>query len=296
MAARTLQLRASLVALLKETRYTLSRLAAHPLGTPHVPAFQGLRSKCMTVLAAELDHQEAISEAQAKVDAADDNLDDFAGRLSKALLIITRDDRTHSTYLHFFGDKTLTDFRRPTLGEQYLAMVGWSGSLQGSEHASLKAMAPELADLLAVAADAMKAKAAAKQQNKQFRDVGERKQLVDELNAARKEIYGALAKLPHVQPGLPSNFADQFFRRETTDDAAEEPEETVESVTARIASLEEELKQEKARLEELKTEETEAAKAAKALEDDKAALAALETEMAEAAKKAEALRAKISKR
>jgi hypothetical protein len=288
--------RSALILLLKEIRYTLSLLAVHPLAAPYVPAFQPLREEWTTVQATELAHQEAISVAQAKVDAADYGLDDFAGRLSKAVLTITVDVRTHPLYLHFFGDKNLTDFRRPTLGEQFRAMGAWLSSLQGSEHESLKAMAPELEKLLAAADAAVKAKAAAKQQNKQFRDVGERKQFADKLNAVRKEVHGALAKLPHLHPGLPPNFAAQFFRRETSDEDVEEQAATVESVTARIASLDEELTQEKALLDDLKRQEAEAAKAKEAVEADEAALTAAEKELAETAQKIETLKAKLGKR
>lgn len=296
MSIRTLHFRSALILLLKEIRYTLSLLAVHPLTVPHVSAFQPLREEWATVQAIELAHQEAISVAQAKVDAADYGLDDFAGRVSKAVLTITADVRTHSLYLHFFGEKNLTDFRRPTLGAQLRAMQAWLPSLEGSEHETLKAMAPGLAKLLDAADVAVKAKTAAKQKNKQFRDVGERKQFADRLNAVRKEVHGALATLPHLHPGLPTNFAAQFFRRDTTDEDADEQEATVASVTARIASLEEELAQEKARLDDLKLQEAEAAKAEAALEADEAALTAAQKDLAETAQKIEALKAKLGKR
>jgi hypothetical protein len=296
MSIRTLHFRSALILLLKEIRYSLSLLAVHPLAAPHVSAFLPLREEWTTVQATELAHHEAISDAQAKVDAADYGLDDFAGRLSKAVLTITVDVRTHPLYFHFFGDKNLTDFRRPTLGEQYRVMTGWLESLEGSEHEALKAMAPELATLLAAADAAVKGKAAAKQQNKRFRDVGERKLFADKLNAVRKEVHGALAKLPHLHPGLPTNFASQFFRRETTDEDVEEQEATLASVTERIAALEEELKQEKALLDDLKLQEAEAAKAEAAQEADKAALIAAQKELAEAAQKIETLKAKLGKK
>src|SRR6185295_6405416 len=55
----------------------------------------------------------------------------------------------------------------------------------------------------------------ARQANREFRDVGERRRWVDRMNAARKEVYGTLAKLPHEGLGLPSDFADQFFLSES---------------------------------------------------------------------------------
>jgi hypothetical protein len=298
MTIRTLHFRSSLITLLIEIRYTLSRLSADPLGEPHAPVFEALRDEWAKVQTIELACQEAISDAQAKVDAADDGLDDFANRLSKTVLTITADDRTHPLYLHFFGDKPLAQFIRPALGAQFKAMQDWPQSLTDSEHGALKAMAPELAVRLAAADAAVKAKASARQQNKQFRDVGERKQFADKLNGARKERYGALAKLPHIESGLPADFADQFFRRSRAAEDVEQEgaEETVASVTKQVSLLEEELAARKERLEELKTEEAEAAKGAAALSADKAALAALEKEIAEAEQKAAALKAKIGDR
>src|SRR5207244_8492723 len=66
---------------------------AHPLGAPYVAGFEPLRTDGVHVLTQELSCLEAQVSAQAQVDAADDGLDDFAGRVSKAILTITRDDR-----------------------------------------------------------------------------------------------------------------------------------------------------------------------------------------------------------
>jgi ubiquinone biosynthesis protein UbiJ len=124
--------------------------------------------------------------------------------------------------------------------------------------------------------------------------VGERKQHIDKVNAKRKEVHGLIAKLPHEQLGLPSNFAELFFRHDGAHDAEEK--ETIESVKDNIAALTEELKEQQARLAELEAEEEAAKKAAAEIEAAKAELAAVKKEMEAAEAKAEALRAKIGKR
>lgn len=137
MAARTLYPRSSLINLLGEIRYTLSRLQVSPAALAHVPAFQALRDQWTGVQAQEITIQESLSDAKAQIDAADDALDDFADRLSKAVLTITKDDRTHALYVHFFGKKTLNEFKRPVLRGQLEAMRAWVKSLKESPHASL---------------------------------------------------------------------------------------------------------------------------------------------------------------
>jgi hypothetical protein len=293
MSARTLTLRSALIVHLADVRYSLCRSQAHPLATPHVPTFQALRQDWKDVHAIELTLLEAIAAAQAKLDAAHYDIHDFNSRFSKVVLTITKDDRKHPTYIYFFSDATLSDFNQFALGKKLRAMKTWLPVLSTSDLAPLKAMAPELAKLLTATDEAVEAKFTARQQNRQFRDVGERKRFVDKLNGVRKEVYGMLAKLPYTQPGLPTDFADQFFRSASAEDDKEE--ETVTSVKARIAELAEEMKEQQARLAELEAEEAEATQKASEIEADKEALAALEKEMATAEAKAAALRAKIGK-
>jgi hypothetical protein len=96
-------------------------------------------------------------------------------------------------------------------------MRKWHVSLDTSTHSALKALAPEIVPLIAAADAALEAKALADQRQKQFREVGERREYFDKVNAARKSLYGELSSLPHKVTGLPSGFADQFFRRDKGD-------------------------------------------------------------------------------
>lgn len=296
MPARLLYPRTSLLTLLGELRYTLSRLHATPKTAPFVATFQTLRDEWKTVLDKEISLQESLSDAQALIDAGDAGLDDFASRLSKAILTITKDDRTNPLYTHFFGDKSLSEFRRPNLGAQLQAMRPWADSLTTSPHPTLKAMAQEHAHLIAAADKAVSARDKARQQNRQLRDVGERRQFLDKLNAARKATYGALAKLAIETPGMPSDFADHFFRGETSGDRDEEDDQaphTLESVKAAIADLEGQLKARRADLEKLEAEAKAAEAKAATRQADKAALGDLQQRMAEMAKQAEELQKRL---
>ncbi|MRG91688.1 hypothetical protein [Polyangium spumosum] len=290
MAVRTLQPRTSLSSVLPEITYTRSRVKAHPLGTPHIAAFDALRAEWTTVHDKELLLRDAITDGQALIDHIDDLLDSLVTAIVNTILTITDGDRNHALYKHFLGNKTPSDFKRPVLGGQLEAMKKWLPSLAASEHAALKAFAPELGELLERADGAVNAKAAAEKARDQFRDFGERKKFIDKLNGTRKETHGALAKLPHEHSHLPTNFADRFFRREARAEQDDE-EVTITSVKASIVALQKELAAKQKLLADLEAEEAKAAEAA--TNADKEELAALEKQMAEAQAKADALRAKI---
>jgi DNA repair exonuclease SbcCD ATPase subunit len=295
MAARRLNNQASILSLLPQNTYTLSQLRNNPHGTPHVATFEALDAEGMQVLTEEINHIKARSEAHARIGAADGKIDDFVSRLAKTVLTVTGDDRGHPIYLHFFGKKSPSDIRRPVLGTELETVRSWMTALEESPHAALNAMAPELAALITEADGAVEARREARKQNRFFRDVGPRQQWVDRMNAARKELYGALSKLPFQHAGLSSDFADQFFLSapDREEDEAEAEPETAEEQRAVVEARRQELAEAEARLAELEEAEAEAEKAARALEAEKAALAELDRFVQEAEQKRAALRARI---
>lgn len=289
--ARTLRASSSMHALLPHLTFTLSQLRAHPLGAPYVALFEVLRTEGREVNNRELDLIEQKAAARAVVVASDGGLDGYASRLSKTVLTITGDDRSSGLYTHYF-EKPLGELTRPILRGQLAAMRKWLISLPLSPHAALSGMAAELATRVDEADEAVAALNAAEQQIREFRDVGERKQWVDRLNAARKEVHGALAKLPHEHPELPSDFADQFFLSEPGGDDADE--DTVEALQAEEAALQKDLARVQARLAEATRTEAEQKKEAEARAAKAAALAELEREAAALEKRRAALKAELS--
>jgi len=294
MNVRTLTPRTTLSALRTEIVYSLARLKAHPLAAPHVPAFEALRSECDTVLTTENALRDGLAEAEAAIDMRDQALDDCADRLSAAILAITKNDREHPLYTLYFGGKPLHRFKRPVLGAELAATRAWLPLLTNNKHPSLAALAPELESAINAADATLAVAQELSQKLKELRRDGARLALVEKTNATRKAACGALAKLPHEQPGLPSDFASQFFRRGPSSESDPEPAPTIEELTARLAELAEETAEKQARLAELKAQAAEEAKA-KAEEDAaKAKLAELEMIMANAAKEAAAVKAKLT--
>ncbi len=293
MSARTLVTRTGLLGLLREVRYTLSQLSAEPVASPHVAAFQQLRDEWKTVLLEEVDLLESLSAAQAAVDKADDGLDDASGRTWRAVEDFTGGNPKHPLLAHLFKGRSLGRFKRPILGGQLEAMRDWASPLAKTGAPALVTLAADLPALIAAADDAVDLQKAAAQKNREFRDVGARKQFVDRLNAKRKEVYGALAKLPFEHPSLGADFPERFFRVEPT--SAEE-EETIDEVKAAIADLEAEVAQRKAQLAAMEAEAVAAAKADADKKGKEQALLELKAQQAELAKKAAELEAQLGKK
>lgn len=294
MSARLLNPRSSLLTLIVELRYTLSRCQADPRAAFCVQAFQSCRDESSAVQKQELDLLETLSDAQANVDIADENIDDFASRLSKAVLTLTRDDRGHPIYAHFFGKKPISTFLRPKLGAQLDSMRSWGEALTTSQLSPLQAMAAELSSLVLAADKALSARSETQSQIRQFRDIGARRQLVDKINAARKKAAGDLAKLAIETPGLRSDYGDSFFRAAPSADEVDEP--TIDSVTQDIADLEAKLEAARDLLTKLMAAAAEAQKAATEKASAEAQLAELEKQEDELAKQKAALKKKLGKK
>ena len=282
MAARALPVHCTPPKQLSHIRYALSKMKAHPLAAPHVAVFEGLRTECLQVQATDLDLIEDQADAQARVDVANESLNVMVTRFSRGLLNITGDNRSNPTYIFFFGEKPLAEFKRPILAGKLKAIAKWIPALQGA-HPSLQAMGPELIAAVAAGEAAATAKEEATQARRHFREVGAWRQLTDRHNAVRKEVHGALAKLPHEHPTLPTNFADQFFRRDTSRPEVEEAETlpTEEAVHAHMKDLRAEMDAAEERLTELQAQAKAEAEAAEARAKQEATIAELDRALAE---------------
>lgn len=256
MAARLLKISIALLTLLVELRYTLSRLLANPLTVSLAPAFQALRTQWTEVQALEISLHESLSDAKAQVDIADAALDAFAVRFSNALLALTGQKRDAPLYLHYFK-VPLHVLSRPILAGQLQTMAAWIPSLVTTPHPTLAAMKSELEALVAAGQKAEADRDALVVKIDTFRDVGERKQLFDKVNAERKAVHGALSKIGLATPGLPSGFANQFFKLVESSDP---PEETIDSLEAEIKDLLAKIEERKARIASLTEEAADEAK------------------------------------
>lgn len=259
MSARTLSDRTSLMVLLKEILFTRSQMEVEPLATPYVPTFQAHRDKWQTVFVEEVSLIEALMRAQAAVQKADQALDRFVAKVLNTLDEHTAGPTRRAISKKLLKGRQPAKFTRRVLAGQLLDMKDWSDTLAKCGVAELAALSNEAASVWNVANQASEARRLAKAQNRDFRDVGTRKQFVDEVNASRKEIDGALAKLPFQNPALPPDYHEIFWMGEPP----REEEETIQDVEAAIADLKSTLEKREAQLAQMKQEAADEAKLAK---------------------------------
>jgi hypothetical protein len=280
MGVRVLAYRIGLFSLLREIQYTLSQMSHEALAAPHVPVFQALREGWQQVLLEEIAILDELSGAQAAINRADKGLDVFAGSISRIVNDNTDGSTRKQLRTALFKNKPLSKFRRPVLSGQLRGMAEWSETLAKCGVPELVALAPEVAPLVDAGQKAEQQRDKAQKKNRDFRDVG-----------ARKEAHGLLGKLPFQSSALPQDFADNFFYSE----APRDEEETIDEVKASIEELSEELEARKTLLKKL---EEEAAVEAQAEQERQAAEQAaddLEARAQELLKQAAAMKAKLKK-
>jgi hypothetical protein len=286
----------SLDTCLDESSASLTRIQAHPLTAPMAADFEAMQEEILAVSAKEALLRIGIQKAMALVAVADDELDAVSDATSKTILIETGGDSSSPLYTLFFGDKRPSDFRRPVLGDQLGRMAEWVPHLQKSPIPALKAISDSVEAKVNAGYAAIAALSSAKQANKEFRVVGERKALIDKFNALRKSTYGKLSELPHKYPdkNLPNTFAERFFKHTQVKKKTEEKAEpTAEELKGMIAECEATTATLKEQLADVVAKEEAAAKIKADIEAKKAALAEAQMAAKEALAKVAELEASI---
>lgn len=291
MGIRVLAYRVGLFILLREIQYTISQMRHEPLAAPHVPGHQALRDTWKLVLLEEIEILDELSEAQAAVDKADKAIDAFCGRVSSGVNEHTDGNTRKQIRFALFKNKTLAKFRRPVLAGQLLAFTEWSVTLAKCGVPALVAMAKEAGELTVVGKSAEALRIAARNRNRDFRDVGTRKQFIDKVNATRKETHGILARMPFENPALPQDFARGFFYT----DAPRSEEETIDEVKTSIEELEAQLVERNAQLKTLEEEALAEANAEAERAEQEKSLLDIRAQARELLKKAEELEAKLTR-
>ena len=288
MSARTLSYGTATSVLFREIFYTLAQAGEEPLAAPNVPTFEKLRDDLKVVLLQEVSILEMLAKAQAAVDRIDYRLDRFVLRVTRAVDDNTDGNTRKQIRKKLLKGKSISKFRRPVLGRQLAEMADWSDTLTKCGVPVLVTLAPEADTLYKAGKDAAKLRDKAISDNRNFRDVGERKQFIDTLNAERKAMEGTLAKLPFQDPTLPQDFADGFFYSEAPSD----DEESIDDVKETIAALKTQLTEEEAKLTKLEKDAADAAAEAQQEKDIEAQAEALKKQGEDLLKQAAALLAK----
>lgn len=252
MALRTVRQNAAIEFVLKEYYYSLSKLRAHHLTKSLLTEFEAFEERIHEVFWQERELEKRRAIAQAMIEFADDNLDVATDGISNTILVITKNDRGSALYRRYFGDKPPSVLKRPVLGSQLETLRSWIPSLKASPHPQLQVYGVLLEKLVAEADKAIEEQKKVEQESKDFRELGEKKRLIDDFNSLRKETHDALDKIRRENPqeNLPNAFADLFFRKSRTP-SRPDLEQEIKEVRESIETMRQEITNKEARLQEL---------------------------------------------
>jgi hypothetical protein len=290
MSSIILDYQSALRALLEHSTYTGTKVSAHALTAYLAPEYEAFQAKYLSVQAQEIHISIEILKAAARITVADDIIDSLVDRISNGLQVVESGGKASGLYTFYFKGKSPSELKRPVLAGELETCRSWVEPLLSSPHVILKELGVELQKAVAEGDDAVKALAAAKQANRKFRTVGERRALFDEFNAMQKRNYGKLAELPHTEAGkgLPRTFADQFFKKGPRKQVDPEQDPTSADLITQIAEAEGYVEELKSKLAEtLKAEQEREAEKAK-LESKKLTLAAKKLALKKAQEELEA--------
>lgn len=265
--APNLHPRITLEALSAAILFTLVRLRLDPRLATFVPVFEQLVENWWAVYEKELSLIEKQLQAKAKLAQADTDLGNSSDGIAGTVLIDTKNNRKSALFVRYFGSQPPHRFRRNVLGTKLATMRTWPPSLIESANPTLKAHGEILVTRVAAADDAVDMVSLTDQELTDFRAFGERQQLFNEVNGARKALYGDVSQLVHAHPewNLGRAFVDALFehesaRPELSDADIERRLEAISAETAKLIALREERARE---AEEEAKERAEAEKQAK---------------------------------
>ncbi len=245
--------------------YPLGRLLTSPHTAAMVPEFQALGSVFKAAITTQSDLDDRSVFAAAGRDAADDRLDPIMVQIINALRIVTKNNPDDPLIVSFLGTQTPTEIIRPLLGAELVTAAEWVGPLKEETDPILQSFVAPLEAAVATGQAAEKELKASEKALSDFRLLGERKKLVDAVNAARGSLFGALVKFQHENAALrlPSDWAESFFQRSTK---GAKYGATVAQGEAAVAKIEQELAAAQENLKELrqKAADRETAKAVRA--------------------------------
>lgn len=250
----TLSYSTTLDALREEWLYTQARIQADSRAQPVASKLAGFDATVASAIKQEQSLRDAVTQADAQIDAADAVLDALVNQVDAALLGATSKDRTSALYQSFFGGLPPYAFKQPVLGPELDSVAAWPARLLASGNATLSGLSTAVQSAVTSGESAVTGSDKAQQALDDFRSTGPARQLVDALNAARGDAYGALLKLRHDNPqwNVPSGWAESFFQHASR---GARQGTTVARAAAAVASLNQRLQKASAHLADLQNKE-----------------------------------------
>lgn len=204
MTARTLPRDPTFSSLREEVAFSLIRLGLQKELKGLGKALGAANQRLPATEAQQYEIWNAQVEADAQITFADDALDDF-------VVMLANEARAAGTYDSFFSDAP-TRLARPVLGDQLAAMRPWVKQLEAQNDKRFSGLSAKLKGLLVQADAAVTARQNSTAAAVAFRKVGPYRKLVEQIAAARDELWAELDEVRRDR-GLPRDFADRFFKR-----------------------------------------------------------------------------------
>lgn len=210
MSIRTIRDSESLDSIWEELIFTEARLSGDAKGKSFAPAIADLIARLETVRSGQLDSWRKEVTAQAEVDAMDDQLDDFVHALDLALQSATQQNTQSPRYKRYFSEPP-SSIIRLGLETEINRVRPWADSLATEAEPTLQQLGARLKEIAANSDAALerRRKSATTRTDHRVRAITT---LVDDINGARRSIYGSLVRIAAEQQ-LPADWPNRFFRR-----------------------------------------------------------------------------------
>lgn len=207
---RTIPENASLDQIWEEGVFTEARMLKDSNAEDFAPRFGEMVERTETVRAGQYQAWRKEIVAQAGVSAMDDRIDDVVEEVVEQIYTVSGKDRSSPRFRRY-SDGPPSAILRLGLESEIKRVEGWPTSLAGEPEPATKALAPKMEQTIAEGRQALsdRVKSASERADHRVREIV---RLIDDLNALRLSVYGALVQRA-VDRGLPRDWPNRFFRR-----------------------------------------------------------------------------------
>jgi len=212
MGIRAIGHKESMDSLWEDLVYSDSRLLASRRGKPYAKEISKLLERWETVVAKQRKVWRSEIGAEARIDKADDDLDDLVFGFGEELehLDSERGGKKSARQARYFKQPR-HEIIRLGLASELDQVREWPTSIKDEPEKELKAFAKPFRDVIRAGDEALKERsaAAAARADQRVREV---MRFIDDVNSARLSIYGRLVQLASKKK-LPRDWPNRFFRR-----------------------------------------------------------------------------------
>lgn len=218
---REIPLDTSMDSLWEECVYTLVRLRARAITRELAAPFDELLGRIQTTETTQRAHWQAESAADAAVEVADEDLDEVTDDVIAEVRHADRKAESDARENQYLGTLTLRGLTRLGLASQMARMRTWVTSLESEPEDSLKKLAKRLVKVFTAGGAAIdqRVEAASARAAHRAREITS---LVADVNATRRDTYGALVRIA-AKNKRPKDWPERFFLHSSKSVTAVDP-------------------------------------------------------------------------